>query len=181
MHENSSVLEPTGSRSHLAGAGSSADGTRVVQRPQIPDEVLAMCAFDHPDYGDLFTAATPAAEHFSPEQWARAGVSDAAGAAGQFVWRVILGLRLAPVSSPDHIGGWQIADGDATWTSLVASSWCLTANIVIAVAPEEVSAATFIRYDKPPAAFLWPVVAAGHRSAMPRLLHAAVRRLARDQ
>jgi hypothetical protein len=35
-----------------------------------------------PDYVDLFTVTTSAAADRSPEQWARAGVEDAAGSQG---------------------------------------------------------------------------------------------------
>jgi hypothetical protein len=42
-----------------------------------------------------------------------------------------------------------------------------------------VTVATFIRYDRPLAAFVWPPLSVGHRKAMPGLLRRAVRAIAR--
>ena len=63
---------------------------------------------------------TSAAADRSPEQWARAGVEYAVGLAGQFVWRVVLGLRLERRSSPDHVGGWKIVIAATVWTYVTA-------------------------------------------------------------
>src|SRR5207247_1137468 len=105
----------------------------------------------------------------SPEEWARAAIEDAAGLAGQFIWRVVLGLRLERRPSLDHVGGWKIGDRDDNWVRLEAASWFLTAQIVVQVDPEQVSVATFIRYDRPMAAVIWPPLSIGHRPAMPGL------------
>jgi hypothetical protein len=129
------------------------------------------------DYVDLFTLTTSAAVGGSPEQWARAGVEDAAGLAGQFVWRVLLGLRLERRSSPNHVAGWKIVRRADSWIVLEAASWFLTAQIVVQVGDGKVSVATFIRYDRPIAALVWAPLSAGHRRAMPGLLRQAARRL----
>ena len=61
-----------------------------------------------------------------------------------------------------------------SWIVLEAASWFLTAQIVFQVADGRVSVATFIRYDRPVAALVWPPLSVGHRQAMPGLLrHAA--------
>jgi hypothetical protein len=123
-----------------------------------------------PDYVDLFTITTDGAASGSPEQWARAAVEDAAGLAGQFVWRVLVGLRLERRPAPDCVGGWKVADRGDSWIRLEAASWFLTAHLVVRVDDGHVSVATFIRYDRPIAALVWPPLSAGHRLAMPGLL-----------
>jgi hypothetical protein len=147
----------------------------VVQQRNVPEAIRSLSTLPKPDYVDLFTVTTSAAADRSPEQWARAGVEDAAGLAGQFVWRVLLGLRLGRRPSPDHVGGWKIGDRGDSWIRLEAASWFLTAQIVVQVDGGQVSVATFIQYDRRMAALVWPPLSIGHRQAMPGLLRRAVR------
>jgi hypothetical protein len=110
----------------------------------------------------------------SPEEWARAAV-EAAGLGGQVVWRVLCGLRLAWRPSPDYVGGWKIADRGDSWIRLEAASWFMTAHLVLEVDDRHLSVATFIRYDRPMAALVWPPLSAAHRFLMPGLLRHTVR------
>jgi hypothetical protein len=148
-------------------------GPAIVQQHSIPESILSLSTM-RPDYVDLFTARTRDAAGRPPEKWARAGIEDAAGLAGQFIWRVLCGLRLAPRHSPDHVAGWTIADRGERWVRLEAASWFLTAHIVFWIEEEQVSVATFIRYDRPVAAFIWGALSIGHRQAVPGLLRQAV-------
>jgi hypothetical protein len=150
------------------------------QRRNVPDEVRVLASLSRIDYVDLFSVTAPGARNSSPEQWARA-VDVAAGVGGQFVWRVGLGLRLAARTSPDHVAGWAIAKRSPEWIRLEAASWFLTAHLVLQVGDAEVSAATFIRYDRAPASIVWPRAAVIHRRAMPGLLIRAARHIARGQ
>jgi hypothetical protein len=129
------------------------------------------------NYVDVFTVTTGSAEDRSPEHWARAGVDYAAGVAGQFVWRVLLGLRLEGRSSPDHVAGWRIVHRGDSRIVLEAASWFLTAQIAVQVGDGQVSVATFIRYDRSIAALIWRPLSAGHRRAMPGLLRQTARLL----
>ncbi len=148
--------------------------TTVLEQRNVPKTVRSLSTLAKQDYVDLFTVTAGVATDRSPEQWARAGVDDAAGLAGQFVWRVLLGLRLEQGPSPDHVAGWKIVDRGDCWIVLEAASWFLTAQIVFQVGDGRVSVATFIRYDRPVAALVWPPLSVGHRQAMPGLLrHAA--------
>ena len=151
----------------------------VVQQRNLPEPIASASGMDRWDYVDLFTIAAASARRRSAEQWARAGVDVAAGDGGQFVWRVLLGLRLAPRTSADHIAGWKIAGRGDHWIRLEATSWFLTAHLVVWVGDGEVSIATFIRYERPPASLVWPPLSLGHRQAMPGLLVRATRHLAR--
>src|SRR5947209_423047 len=130
----------------------------VVQQCPVPQAVRSLSTLSKQDYVDLFTITTGAAADGSPEEWARAGVDDAAGLGGQFAWRIVLGLRLASRSSPDHIAGWAIVDRGDGRIVLEAASWCMTAQIVVRTDDRHVSFATFIRYDLPIAALVWAPV-----------------------
>ncbi len=148
--------------------------TTVLEQGYVPETIRSLSTLAKQDYADLFTLTPGAAADKSPEEWARAGVDDAAGLAGQFVWRVLLGLRLERRPSRDHVAGWKIVDRGGSWIVLEAASWFLTAQIAFQVGDEQVSVATFIRYDRPVAALVWPPLSVGHRQAMPGLLrHAA--------
>jgi hypothetical protein len=151
------------------------------QRRNVPEEIRSQSGLARIDYVDLFGVAAPAARESSPEQWARAAIDTAAGAGGQFVWRGVLGLRLAARTSPDHVAGWTIAKRGNDWIRLEAASWFLTAHLVVRIDEDEASMATFIRYDRPPASLAWPRLARFHRRAMPGLLIRAARHVARER
>ena len=152
-------------------------GRTVAEHRTIPDEIRSLCAMS-PDYVDVFSVPATRAAGISPEQWARATIEDSAGWRGQFVWRVILGLRLEGRPSPDHIGGWRIADRGDDWLRVEASSWFLTAHLVVRLDDGRVMVGTFVRYDRPPAGLVWPPLSAIHRRAMPGLLRSAARHAA---
>src|SRR5262249_45308607 len=127
-----------------------------------------------PHFSGCYAMETQGRNLASPEQWARVAV-DAAGPGGQFVWRVLCGLRLEWGRSPDYVSGWKIADRGDGWIRLEAASWFMTAQLVLEVDDGHLSVATFIRYDRPMAALVWPPLSAGHRFLMPGLLRHTVR------
>jgi hypothetical protein len=149
--------------------------TTVLQQSNVPESVRSLSTLTKQDYVDLFTVTTSAATVRSPEQCARAGIEDAAGVGGQFVWRAILRLRLE--RRPDHVAGWKIVDRGDDWIVLEAASRAMTAQIVVRVSDDQLSVATFMRYDRPIAALVWPVLANVHRRAMPGLLRHTARLL----
>ena len=144
------------------------------QQHEVPAAIRSLDAIRRADYVDVFAVPAAAAEG-SPQEWARTLVERGAGARGQFVWRVLMGLRLDPRPSPDRIGGWRIAERRDSWIRLEASSWCATAHIVVHVDDGQVVAATVLHYDRAIAKPLWLPIAAAHRRAMPRLLGYAAR------
>jgi hypothetical protein len=147
----------------------------VLQGSNVPEAIRSLTTLARHDYVDLFTITTSAAEAGSPEQWARAGIEDAAGRAGQFVWRILCGLRLERRSSPDHIAGWKIVARNDSSIVLEAASWFMTAQVVVQVCDGRLSVATFIRYDRAIGRLVWRPLSAGHRAALPGLLRSAVR------
>lgn len=149
----------------------------VVKERNVPEAIRSLSNMDSPDYASLFTATTAQAADRSPEEWARAIVAGVPAASRLIVWRAICGLRLDPGASADHIAGWRIADRGETWLRAEAASSFLTAHIVFQVDDRQLSFATFVRYDRPRAAVVWPPVAVVHHRAVPYLLRTAVRRV----
>ncbi|MGW7364871.1 hypothetical protein ACWGI8_15925 [Streptomyces sp. NPDC054841] len=144
----------------------------VRQQQPVPERIRALSTMTDPGYVDLFTMAGGLPGR-SPEQWARVLFEDGAGRAGQFIWRVLLGLRLT--ASPDRVAGWRIADRGDDWIRLEARSWFLTGHLVVQADDEQVSLATFVRYDRPVASRIWPPLAKKHRQFAPDLLRDAHR------
>lgn len=143
----------------------------VTQHHTIPDSILERTTIDPPDYCDLFTVATRGAADGSPEAWARAAI-EAAGLGGQFIWRVVLRLRLR--AADDRVGGWAVGGRGDDWIRLEASSRTMTAHLVGLVGDDQLSIATLIRYHHATARLFWPRLAPVHRALMPGLLRATV-------
>ncbi|MFK0259000.1 hypothetical protein [Streptomyces sp. NPDC090445] len=144
----------------------------VHRQQPVPEEIRALSTMADPGYVDVFTLVGGVPGR-SPEQWAKALFEDAAGRAGQFVWRVLLGLRLR--ASAHRVAGWEVAGRGADWIRLEARSWFLTGHLVVQADDEHVSLATFIRYDRPVASLIWPPLARKHRQLAPDLLRDAHR------
>lgn len=145
----------------------------VVQQRNSPEAIRSLSTLESPDYVDLFIATANRATDKTPEQWARATVEGVHPWARFVAWRVLCGLRLEPRPSPDYLAGWRIADRGDGWIRMEASSWFMTAQIVFHVDEGHVSFATFVCYDKPMAALVWPAVSIIHRRAVPELLRYA--------
>jgi hypothetical protein len=152
----------------------------VVQQRNVPEAICFLSTLESPDYVDVFTVASAVTDK-SPEQRARATVEGVSPWARFVVWRVLCGLRLGPQPSPDSLAGWKIADRGDSWIRMEASSWFMTAHFIFHVDEGHVSFATFVRYDRPMAALVWPALSIGHRRAVPDLLRYAVKRINRSR
>ncbi|WP_406859078.1 DUF2867 domain-containing protein [Streptomyces sp. HUAS MG47] len=148
----------------------------VRQLHDIPAEIRALAPVGS-GYADLFTLTAPGVSESAPEQWARALFEEVAGRQGQFVWRVLLGLRLRRSASPDVVAGWRVVERGDGSIRLEARSWMLTGSLVVGVDGDRVSLATAVRYDRPVGARVWAPLAAVHRRLAPGLLHDAYRML----
>ncbi|HEX3752229.1 MAG TPA: hypothetical protein VHW06_16795 [Streptosporangiaceae bacterium] len=142
----------------------------------IPGPVRALSSVSRPDYADLFTLSTDV--EAAPERWARAMFGHAPSAGEGFIWRGLLGLRLARERSPATVGGWQITGRGPDWIRLEAASWFLTGNLLVRTAPGQVSLVTFLHYDRPLGRLWWPPLSAIHRRLVPGVLRQAAARLA---
>jgi hypothetical protein len=148
----------------------SSDGTSTVSgahwQRNVPDAIRSHDTLVNPDYTDFFTATASKPTDKSPEEWVHA-VFESAPAIVRlvvpFAQRLVLGLRLERGSSPDHPLGWKIADRGDGWVRMEAASWFMTAHIVSQVDEGRGSLATFVRYDRRIAAFVWPPVSILHR------------------
>jgi len=69
---------------------------------------------------------------------------------------VILGLRLGPRSSPEHLFGWGIADEGEGWVRIEAATWFMTAHLILKLDEHQFSVALFAGYDRPMAASSGP-------------------------
>jgi hypothetical protein len=146
----------------------------VVGLRNIPDAIRSLDTFDNPDYVDLFSVTTRRATERSPEEWARAVIERTPlGRSARSLWR-LLGLRLGPPHSADHVQGWKIADRGDNWVRVETASWFMTGHAVVRVDERHVSVALFLRYDRPPAALVWLPVGALHRRAVPAMLRQAL-------
>jgi hypothetical protein len=150
--------------------------TTLVGGHDVPEAVRSRTTFPDPDYVDMFTVATPLAADRSPEAWARAILEQAplARRHARRFWR-LMGLRLGPQHSSDHVQGWRIAARGDTWLRLETSSWYLRAQAVCVVNGGDVCLSLSLRYDRAVAALVWALVSDRHRRAVPVMVHQAVK------
>jgi hypothetical protein len=147
----------------------------VVGLDNVPDGIRAAAAMAEPDYVDVVTITTGGVVDLSPEQWARTALEDTpTGRGAPRLWR-LLGLRLGPRPSPDHVQGWRIADRGDDWIRLEVSSWLMTGHAVVHVGDGTVSLALFLRFDQAVAHVIWPPVSVTHRRALPVMLRQALK------
>lgn len=150
------------------------DVSVVVGLAAIPKSIRSVDTLADPSYVDLFTIRTRGAGATSAEAWARIILERTpTGRSAPRLWR-LLGLRLGPRPSPEHVQGWRIAGRGDRWIRLETSARCMTAHAIVQVEDNQVSLALFIRYKQPLASVLWPLVAIVHRRAVPVMLRQAI-------
>lgn len=114
----------------------------------------------------------------TPEAWTRATFGDVPDLVEWFIWRGLLGFRLASGPSPQTVAGWRIgAEGD-DWVRLEATSPLLEGNLVVESSAGRVALGTLLRGERRRGALTWRLLGAVHRRLVPRLLGAAARRVA---
>jgi hypothetical protein len=150
----------------------------VLWQRDAPEVIRSLDTLASPDYVDIFTATAPEATDTSLEQWVRAVLHRLPARMRRLVplaHRFLLGLRLEPRPSPDHLLGWTIAARGENWLRIEAASWFMTAHCVFHVDDGQASLATFVRYDRRLAALVWPPVSIIHRQVGLTLMRHAVR------
>jgi hypothetical protein len=149
---------------------------------EVPEAIRSLGALADADYADIVTATidvTPA----EPEQVIHAtlnGLPRRLLFLIPFVQRIFLGLRLKLRPSPDHLLGWKIVDRGKNWIRIEAVSWFLTGHVVMHVDKRRISFASFIRYDRRLAAFVWPPVSLIHRRVALALVRSAIEQTDQD-
>jgi len=146
-------------------------------RREVPEAIRSLGALTNADYADIVTATvdeTPT----DPDQAVRTVLKNLPRGLVlfiPFVQRVFLGLRLKLQPSPDRLLGWKIAERGENWIRIEAASWFLTGHVVMYADEGVLSLASFIRYDRRLAAFVWPPVSLIHRQVALALVRSAVR------
>jgi hypothetical protein len=160
---------PTSSRdSHM-----SRPAPVRARRIEVTDELRAASTLAEPDYTAAWEVPLSGGHTRSAEQWARATLEDAPRALRAFVvagWVTVLGLRLGPRPSPDHVLGWRYVTSAADHITLEEPFRFGTAHNVVRVEGSRVLFATFVRYDKRGGRPLWAIVAPLHHRIIPYLL-----------
>ncbi|GCE15468.1 DUF2867 domain-containing protein [Tengunoibacter tsumagoiensis] len=132
---------------------------------------------DNPsDYSDAFEVQTSSMDTRTAEQWSRALFEHAPRLVRWFLllgWRWVLGLRLGPRPSSDHVFGWRIASREPDAIRLELHSTFMTAQLILRVASSTVVLTTNVFYTQRLARPLWAAVGMIHRQMIPYLLRRA--------
>lgn len=146
-------------------------------RREVPGAIRSLGALADSNYADIVTATVDETST-DPDRVVQAVLKNLPRSLVLiilFVQRVFLGLRLKLRPSPDHLLGWKIAERGENWIRIEAASWFLTAHVVMHADQGMLSLASFIRYDRRLAAFVWPPVSLVHRQVAIALARSAVR------
>jgi hypothetical protein len=155
-----------------------ADVATVRWRRDVPEAICSLGALADADYADIVTATIEEDSSRTPEALIKAGLSGVPRGLlvlVPLIQRVVLGLRLELRPSPDRVLGWRIAEREENWIRIEADSWFLTGHVVMRADRGRLSFATFIRYDRWLAAFVWPPISLIHRQVALALVRGAVR------
>jgi hypothetical protein len=146
-----------------------------VRRIEVPAQIAATFARSTANYAVAFALSEQGVESWTPLHWARAVFDDAPALLRWFVvfgWRHVLGLRLGPRPSDDHVLGWAISGGDLVEGSvaLTAQSSFLQASNIVTVEQATVTWVTLVHYSGAAARPLWAIARPIHRFTIPYLL-----------
>jgi hypothetical protein len=145
---------------------------------EVPEAICSLGALANADYADIVTATIDETPSGTLEQLIQAalnGVPRSLLLLIPFVQRIFLGLRLKLRPSPDHVLGWKITDRGEHWIRIEAASWFLTGHVVMHIDKGQISLASFIRYDRRLAAYIWPPISLIHRQVALALVRSATR------
>jgi hypothetical protein len=151
-----------------------------VHRVEVTEEIAPGDIVAKPDYSGAFEVMITDPHPRSPEQWARATFEGAPRAVQWFLrvgWRSVLGLRLGPRASPDHVLGWKIVTAGPEAVTLEVRSGLVSARKVVRVQDSRVILTTFVRYERRWAGALWSAIAPIHHRAEPYVLGRAASHL----
>lgn len=150
---------------------NSARGRRVVVTESAPSADVT------PDYADAFEIARGKTDGRSAEQWARDGfdrLSLSSRRLGMLAHRHLLGFRLGPWSSPDHIFGWRVVTSEHDVLHLEAKGELMEGHMVWRVLDDRMLMTTFVKHHKRRmSAAVWAFAGRIHRNSVPGLLFLA--------
>ncbi len=126
------------------------------------------------DYADAFEVTVDATDTRTAEEVVRTGLSRVAPArfsALLMAHRHLLGFRLGPASSPDHVMGWRVVTSEPDVCRLEADGPVMAGTMVARrVDPVTARLTTFVRYRHPAARIIWTLLGPVHRRAAPQLM-----------
>jgi len=129
-----------------------------------------------PDYADAFEIDRSPSDTRNAETWARNGFDKLplkSRKSGMLAHRYLLGFRLGPWSSSDHIFGWHIAESKPDVLHLEAKGKIMEGHMVWRLKDDRLVMSTFLKYNIPLAAGIWAFAGRIHRSSAPGLLSLA--------
>jgi Protein of unknown function (DUF2867) len=170
-------LHGTMYRALVIGSGAHRAVVRATLR-RIASRALAgraQIGEDAADYVDVFEVPIRSADSRTAEQALRDAVGqnpDALGAAVLWIHRHVLGFRLGPVSSPEHVIGWSIVRSDNDEIVLAANGPLMHGELDLRRQDgRRAVLTTRVHYrHKFAARAVWLVVGPLHRAIAPRLL-----------
>ena len=136
-------------------------------------------AAERPDFACAYEVSVSPGDDRSAEQWARAAWEGSPAGMRWFMlagWRLVLGLRLGPRRSPDHILGWRIVERRRDETTCRLDSWFLSASNSFRLTEDRLVWSTFVTYERPIAKLVWPPVSLLHRALVRVALRGGARR-----
>jgi hypothetical protein len=175
-----STVSTRHSRPPARGDRRPAGASAVRWGREVPEAIRSLGALANADYADIVTATIDVAPDRTLDELIEATLKDVPRGLPVFVTivqRAFLGLRLELRPSPDHLLGWKIADRGENWIRIEAASWFLTGHVVMQIDERELALASFVRYDRRLAAFVWPAISLIHRQVALTLARSAVQAL----
>jgi len=145
----------------------------------VPAEVRSLSRLSRIDYEDAFVVeAGPEHRDWSGEEWARAMIEGAPAEVRRSLrlgW-TLLGLKLGPAGSPEHVLGWELEHSGEDHALLVAGSRIgMPGELMLKPEGDRLLFCTFIQQGNPLAKIVWWPVEGRHRQVVPSLMGRAAR------
>jgi hypothetical protein len=129
------------------------------------------------DYCDSFAVGRASSDQRTAQDWFRAAFEESPAVFRHglpVAWRSLLGLRLGPRPSPDHVLGWRRVSADPELAVYEAQSPITEANLVMRLETNRAVLSTFVHYRRPAiAGSIFVVAGPIHRAIIPYLLDRA--------
>lgn len=146
-------------------------------RVELPEHIRVLDTLADPDYTWACAVTAQSQDERTAQEWARAVFEGAPRPVQWFLvtgWVGFLRLRPGPRRSPSLIFGWKILSATPTTATLTINAAAFSTHLVVDVQQSRVVHATFLRYERRRARFLWAMTEPIHRLTIRYLLgHAA--------
>jgi hypothetical protein len=150
-----------------------AEAPGRVRQTVLPAGTRELATLAHIDYEDAFLVGTGLAQDRTAEQWAREILEAAPLSTRQALTRgwSMLGLRLAPAQSGQHVLGWEIRHSDPDAVLLGARGRLgLSGELIFQRSPRTLLYATVVQLENRIARGLWAAIESRHQRVVQDLL-----------